>query len=456
MYRFSILKNMDYNLVAQLILKNVGGKSNIKVMEHCATRLRIVVRDDSQVNSKELKNIKGVGGYFFQSGQHQIILGTGKVNKVFDILNKDGKIKTSGIKEEAYSNLNAFQKGLRALADVFIPLIPVLVATGLFMGIRGFVLQLGVELSPEFLTLSQVITDTVFIFLPALVVWSTFKRFGGTPAIGVVLGLMLIAPMIPNAWEVASGSVEPLQLGIFKIQGFQGTIIPALIVGIFGAFVEKWIKSWMPSVVDLIFTPFLTIIIGMFAGFLILGPLFSTIEHLVMNSIKSLLNIPFGIGGAIYGACQQILTVTGLHHSLMIVETSYLSTEGINPLNALGTASMAGQAGAAITFALREKNKEKRALQFSSIVPCFFGITEPLLFGITLTNSKVFISGMIGGAVGGAFAKLFEIAPSVMGVTFIPAIPAYLGHNLFMYLTMIAVSMGTGILMTGILLKRKG
>lgn len=456
MYRFSILKNMDYNLVAQLILKNVGGKSNIKVMEHCATRLRIVVRDDSQVNSEELKNIKGVGGYFFQSGQHQIILGTGKVNKVFDILNKDGEIKTSGIKEEAYSNLNAFQKGLRALADVFIPLIPVLVATGLFMGIRGFVLQLGVELSPEFLTLSQVITDTVFIFLPALVVWSTFKRFGGTPAIGVVLGLMLIAPMIPNAWEVASGSVEPLQLGIFKIQGFQGTIIPALIVGIFGTFVEKWIKSWMPSVVDLIFTPFLTIIIGMFAGFLILGPLFSTIEHLVMNSIKSLLNIPFGIGGAIYGACQQILTVTGLHHSLMIVETSYLSTEGINPLNALGTASMAGQAGAAIAFALREKNKEKRALQFSSIVPCFFGITEPLLFGITLTNSKVFISGMIGGAVGGAFAKLFEIAPSVMGVTFIPAIPAYLGHNLFMYLAMIAVSMGTGILMTGILLKRKG
>lgn len=212
----------------------------------------------------------------------------------------------------------------------------------------------------------------------------------------------------------------------------------------------------MPSAVDLIFTPFLTIIIGMFAGFLILGPLFSTIEHLVMNSIKSLLNIPFGIGGAIYGACQQILTVTGLHHSLMIVETSYLSTEGINPLNALGTASMAGQAGAAIAFALREKNKEKRALQFSSIVPCFFGITEPLLFGITLTNSKVFISGMIGGAVGGAFAKLFEIAPSVMGVTFIPAIPAYLGHNLFMYLAMIGVAMGTGILMTGILLKRKG
>ena len=140
----------------------------------------------------------------------------------------------------------------------------------------------------------------------------------------------------------------------------------------------------------------------------------------------------------------------------MIVETSYLSTEGINPLNALGTASMAGQAGAAIAFALREKNKEKRALQFSSIVPCFFGITEPLLFGITLTNSKVFISGMIGGAVGGAFAKLFEIAPSVMGVTFIPAIPAYLGHNLFMYLAMIASIYGNWYLNDWNFIKKKG
>ena len=447
---------MDYNLVAELILKNIGGKSNIKVMEHCATRLRIVVNDDSKVNSEEIKNIKGIGGYFFQSGQHQIIIGTGKVNKVFDILNKDGEIKTSGIKEEAYSNLNIYQKALRSLADVFIPLIPVLVATGLFMGVRGFILQLGVELSPEILTLSQVVTDTVFIFLPALVVWSTFKRFGGTSVIGMVLGLMLIAPMIPNAWDVASGNVAPLQLGIFEIQGFQGTIIPALIVGIFGAYVEKWIKSWMPSVVDLIFTPFLTIIIGMIAGFLILGPIFSTIEHLIMNSIKYILNMPFGLGGAIYGACQQVLTVTGLHHSLMIVETSYLSTEGINPLNALLTASMAGQAGAAIAFVLKEKNKEKRALQFSSIIPCFFGITEPLLFGITLTNTRVFLSGMIGGAVGGAFAKIFNIAPSVMGVTFIPAIPAYLGHNLLMYLGMIIISMGTGILMTEILLKRKG
>lgn len=445
---------MDYNYIAKEILVNIGGKENVNVLEHCATRIRIVAKDNDKVNKAGLKAIKGIGGYFYQSGQHQIILGTGHVNKVFDILNTDG-IKTEGAKKEAYANLNIFQKTIRSLADVFIPLIPVLVATGLFMGIRGFLAQVGVTFSPEFTTLSQVVTDTVFIFLPALVVWSTFKRFGGTPVIGMVLGLMLIAPMLPNAWAVASGNASPIVIGIFKIQGFQGTIIPSLIVGIFGAHVEKWIKKWMPNVVDLIFTPFLTIIIGMIAAFMVIGPVFTMIEHAVMSSIEFIIDLPFGLGGAIVGGVQQVLTITGLHHSLMIVETSYLSSLGINPLNALITASMAGQAGAAIAYTMTIKNKEERALKFSSIIPCFFGITEPLLFGVTLTNTRVFTAGIIGGAIAGAFAAIFHIAPSVMGVTFIPAIPAYLGNNLMMYLAMIIVGILAGMIMTRILMKKE-
>lgn len=446
---------MDFNKIAQEIVLNIGGKDNISVLEHCATRLRIVVKDNNKVNTENLKNIKGIGGYFYQSGQHQIIIGTGKVNKVFNIINSDGTIKSDGAKESAYANLNPVQKILRSLADVFIPLIPVLVATGLFMGLRGFVMQLGLTLSPEVLTLSQVVTDTVFIFLPALVVWSTFRRFGGTPVIGMVLGLMLIAPMLPNAWEVASGAVEPLKVGIFRIEGFQGTILPALIVGIFGAHVEKWIKSWMPSIVDLVFTPFLTIVIGILAAFFVLGPIFTMVEDIIMMGVQSVIELPFGIGGAIFGGTQQALTVTGLHTSLMLIETSYLASKGVNPMNALITASMAGQAGAAIAYAMSIKDKEDRTLKLSSIVPCFFGITEPLLFGVTLSNTKVFISGMIGGAIAGAFAMLFNVAPSVMGVTFIPAIPAYLGNNLLGYLAMIAIGMGTGMIMTKILVKQK-
>ncbi|GAK86104.1 PTS system, sucrose-specific IIB component and IIC component [Vibrio ponticus] len=209
----------------------------------------------------------------------------------------------------------------------------------------------------------------------------------------------------------------------------------------------------MPSVVALVFTPFLTITIGMLAGLLIIGPIFNVVEHGVMVSSETIVNLPFGIGGAIFGAFQQVLTVTGLHHSLMVVELNFLSTLKVNPLNALITASMAGQAGAAIAYTMSLKDKEQKALNYSSIAPCFFGITEPLLFGITLTNSKVFASGMIGGAIAGAFATMMHIAPSVMGVTYLPAIPAYLGNGLMMYIAMIAIGMGSAMIATKILLK---
>lgn len=446
--------SQDLKFIANEILKNLGGEENISVMEHCATRLRVVVKDNDRVQSDALKKIPGVGGYFYQSGQHQVILGTGRVNKVYDLLSHNGSVAQGNIKQEAYANLSLFQKGVRALADVFVPLIPVLVATGLFMGLRGFLQQLGVEFSPAALTLSQMVTDTVFIFLPALVVWSTFKRFGGTPVIGMVLGLMLVAPMLPNAWAVAGGSAEALHLGFIQVIGFQGTIIPALIVGMFGAWLEKWIRTWMPNVVDLVFTPFLTILIGAIVAFVVIRPIFTGVEYGVMVVVRSLVELPFGIGGAIIGAFQQALVVTGLHQSLLVIESSYLSAPaGINPLNALFTASMAGQAGAAIAYSLRIRSKEQRALKLTSIVPCFFGITEPLLFGITFTNSRLFVSGMIGGAVAGAFASIIHLAPSVMGVTFLPAIPAYLGHNLFMYLVMIAVGLIVGMVASRILVR---
>ncbi|GLO62421.1 hypothetical protein MACH09_29290 [Vibrio sp. MACH09] len=439
--------------IASNLLTALGGKDNIRALEHCATRLRVVVKDDSKISPESIKSTAQVAGYFFQSGQHQIVLGTGLVNKIHALISSELDDTLESAKGAAYENMSVFQKALRSLADVFIPLIPVLVATGLFMGLRGFAQQLGVTFSPDLLVMTQVVTDTVFIFLPALVVWSAFKRFGGTPVVGIVLGLMLVAPMLPNAWAVAGGDAQALTFGIFKVQGFQGTIIPALIVGILGANLERWITSWMPSVVALIFTPFLTITIGMLAGLLIIGPIFNIVEHGVMISSETLINLPAGIGGAIFGALQQVLTVTGLHHSLMIVELNFLSTLKVNPLNALITASMAGQAGAAIAYTMSLKNKEQKALNYSSIVPCFFGITEPLLFGVTLTNSKVFASGMIGGAVAGAFATIMHIAPSVMGVTFIPAIPAYLGNGLGMYLAMIVIAMTTAMVLTRVLIR---
>ena len=207
-------------IVAKEILDNIGGKENIKSMEHCATRLRLIVKDKSLINAKAIEDIDGVKGQFFASAQYQIILGTGFVNKVFAAISEGGVAQGSessgSVKEDAYSEMSLIQKISRTLGDIFVPIIPVLVATGLFMGLRGLLVNLGVEMDPTFNTLTKVLTDTAFVFLPALVCWSTIKKFGGSPIVGLILGLMLVSPELPNAWNVAGG-VDPIYLSLFEI-----------------------------------------------------------------------------------------------------------------------------------------------------------------------------------------------------------------------------------------------
>lgn len=194
--------------VAKQILEHIGGKENIKSIEHCATRLRIIVNDKSKIDEKAIENIEGVKGQFFAAAQYQIILGTGFVNKVYGVIvGGSGDLANSSAKEDAYANMSLLQKISRTFGDVFVPIIPVLVATGLFMGLRGLLQNLGVNMNENFLLFTEVLTDTAFAFLPALVAWSTMKKFGGTPVIGIVVGLMLVAPQLPNAYNVAAGGM---------------------------------------------------------------------------------------------------------------------------------------------------------------------------------------------------------------------------------------------------------
>ena len=221
-------------------------KKNVVSAEHCATRLRLILKDDSRFDKKQIEAIDGVKGSFKAAGQHQIILGTGFVDKVYaqfmEIANfQEGELKTKA--EATAGNMNWFQKASRLLGDVFLPIIPILVATGLFMGVRSLIINLGVTLDPTALTLSQVLIDTAFAFLPALVTYSVMKKFGGSPALGIVIGLMLVAPQLPNANQVAAGNVEPIYLSLgalsVPIVGYQGSVLPALVLGIIAAKIEK-------------------------------------------------------------------------------------------------------------------------------------------------------------------------------------------------------------------------
>lgn len=439
------------------LLEVVGGKENISNYEHCATRLRIVLNDDSLVSKEEAENVTDVKGYFYSTGQHQFVFGTGKVNEVhadFDsaMAGEEAANKTKSVKKDAYANLNPVQKVVRILADILVPLIPALVTTGLLMGFRGLLIELGLEMSPDIAALFEVLTDTAFAFLPVLITYSATRKFGGNQIIGIVVGLMMVAPQLPNAWAVASGDADPLTIFGLDIIGYQGSIFPAIIAGWLISKLENWLRTWVPQMLDLIITPFFSLTITIVVILFGLGPVIQFVESFVINGLVSLIGAPFGIGYILYGALQQLLVITGLHHSLGIVELRLLADTGRSMINPLGTASMAGQFGAALGAALLMKDKLRRTNMISASMPTLFGITEPLLFGVNLRSLRIFGSGMIGGAIGGLVTYLFGLTATGMGITFVPGLLLYVGEwgALVQYVIVILVAMAVSFILVRI------
>ncbi|MFT8351700.1 sucrose-specific PTS transporter subunit IIBC [Clostridium saccharoperbutylacetonicum] len=443
---------MKEQQVAKEILEHIGGKENIKSMEHCATRLRLILNDRSKVDEKAIENIDGVKGQFFAAAQFQIILGTGFVNKVYDVIaGQNSELVTGNNKEEAYSQMTMAQKISRTFGDVFVPIIPVLVATGLFMGLRGLLQNLGVQMSDNFVLFTQVLTDTAFAFLPALVAWSTMKKFGGTPVIGIVIGLMLVSPSLPNAYAVAGGIAQPIYLSLLgltiPVVGYQGSVLPALVLGIIAAKTQKALKKVVPDVLDLIVTPFITLLFSMILGLLIVGPIMHNAEQLIFGAIKAFMGLPFGIGGLIIGGIHQLIVVTGVHHALNALEVELLASTGKDAFNAIITCGIVAQGAAALAVAFKTKDKKKRSLYISSAIPAFLGITEPAIFGVNLRFIKPFAFGCVGGAVGGMVAAMLQLAGTGMGITALPGMLLYV-DNLPAYILINAIAFAVAFCLT--------
>lgn len=455
--------SMNYQDIASRILEAVGGKTNVQNFEHCATRLRIIVKNNDAVDAGKIELLKeNIGGYFFQSGQHQFIIGTGKVNNVFEAFKKElgQEIQSSDeFKQDAYANMKPVQKLMRIFADVLIPLIPALVTTGLLMGIRGMLNNLGVVMSPEFASLFEMLTDIAFAFLPVLITYSATKRFGGNPILGIVVGLMMVAPQLPNAWAVATGGAEPMMLNIFgftvSIVGYQGSVLPGIFAGWLVAWVERNVRKIVPAMMDLIVTPFVSILVSISVVLVLVGPILHSVEQFATQGVLVLTQIPFGIGQIIYAAIQQVIVITGMHHALSVIEIQLINETGVNILQPLGTASMAGQFGAAIAIATLLKNKKQKSNALSASASTLFGITEPLLFGVTLPQPKAFVMGMIGGAVGGLVTYLFKVAPAGMGITFIPGLLLYTESftAILGYLLVIVSAFATAFILTRLFVK---
>lgn len=434
--------------VAKEILELIGGHGNLKSVEHCATRLRFVAKDDSiiEANKDAIDNIDGVSGYFFANKQHQIILGSGFVNQVYAEINGDGEIQSNN-KENVYEDLNIFQKLSRILGDVFVPIIPAIVAAGLCMGLANTLKFMGVMDDGSNLSLViGILTDTAFVFLPAIVCWSAMKKFGGNPVLGIILGLMLVSSALPNAWEAAGGMGDvapldfnfgPLTIGVI---GAQGQVLTPLVLGIIAAKFEKFLHRVVPSAIDLIVTPFVVLIVGLVLGLFVFGPILYQIEEMVAHGITGMLTLPLGIGTAILGFVNPLIVITGLHHSFGAIEIALIAETGHNYMNPAISAANIAMAGAALGAGLKLKNEKTKAMAYSSALTACFGITEPALFGVNLRFEKVLFAGMIAGAIGGLMAGVLGLSASGTGVTGLPGTLLYLDGNVFGYIITMVVT----------------
>ena len=444
---------MNNQEIAKKVIDALGGRENVNSVAHCATRLRVMVKDEGKINKEVIENLEKVQGAFFNSGQYQIIFGTGTVNKMYDEVVALGLPTSSkdDMKAEAAKQGNWFQRAIRTFGDVFVPIIPVIVATGLFMGVRGLLTALGMTLPADVTTYTQILTDTAFIILPGLVVWSTFRVFGGNPAVGIVLGMMLVSGSLPNAWAVAQGGEVTAMnfFGFIPVVGLQGSVLPAFIIGVVGAKFEKAVRKIVPDVIDLLVTPFVTLLVMSILGLFVIGPVFHVVENYILIATKAILNMPFGLGGFLIGGVHQLIVVSGVHHIFNLLEVQLLAADHANPFNAIITAAMTAQGAATVAVGVKTKNPKLKTLAFPAALSAFLGITEPAIFGVNLRFRKPFFLSLIAGAIGGGLASILGLAGTGNGITIIPGTMLYIGNGqLAQYLLMVAVSFVLGFALT--------
>lgn len=445
----------NYQEIAEKLVAVVG-EDNIVSATHCATRLRLQVKDRKAIDDSQVEQVEEVKGVFYNAGQYQIILGTGIVNKVYAALQKTYSFNEISKDQIAKDEASPLQRAVRNIADIFVPIIPILGATGLFLGLKGVlfnetvlrVMGLTPNSIPEWLSASvTILTDTAFGFLTAFICWSAFKKLGGLPIIGFLIGLMLVSPALPNAYAVAGGTAEPIMaFGVIPLVGYKGSILTALITGMIGATLEKKLRKNMPNAMDLIFTPFLVILISVFVALFVLGPIVHAFEGQAVKVTEMFLHLPLGIGGLIIGFLYPIAVMTGMHHMFIMIETSLIATTGFNPL--ITVCAMYGFANAAVclAIALRTRNTSVKTAGISATVTQMLGVSEPALFGVVMRTGMKAILVMLGSsAVGGMVLSLLGIQANSYGLAVLLSPLMYI-YEPYQVITYVLVGIGTFIL----------
>lgn len=419
---------MDYRKSAKEVLNSIGGKENIVSAAHCATRLRLVIADNQKLQKETLETIDGVKGVFEASGQIQIIFGTGVVNKVYDeFINLAGVTGASkeDVKQAAAKQQNIFKRAIKTLGDIFVPIIPAIVASGLLMGLLEGFCNLWPQMAESgTYTIIHLFSNAAFVYLPILIAISAAKTFGGNQFLGAVIGMIMIHSDLLNAWSVSGLTAAEIPtasawFGLYDIQlvGYQGHVIPVIIAVWLMSVIEKKLHKIVPEIIDLFVTPLVTVLVTGYVTLTVIGPVFSTVENWVLGAAVALITLPFGTGSAIAGAFYAPTVVAGLHHMYNALEAGLLSQNGINTWMPIATAANVAQGAAALAVAVKTKNAKTKSMALPASLSAFLGITEPAIFGVNVRYMKPFIAGCIGGACGGLVAGLFGIGASAYGIT---------------------------------------
>ena len=417
---------MDYKKTAHEILSAIGGKDNLASAAHCATRLRLVIADNSKVKKAVLENIDGVKGVFEASGQLQVIIGTGTVNKIYDEFITEAGVEAAtkeDVKAAAAAKSPWYKRAIKSLGDIFVPIIPAIVATGLLNGLLGGLVQVFPDMaSSHIYELLNIFSNTALTFLPILIAISAAKIFGGNQYLGAVIGMIMIHPSLINAWTAAGGAETSTLwpwFGLWDIQnvGYQGHVIPVILSVWLMSAVEKRLHKKVPEMLDLFVTPLCSVLIAGFFSLTLIGPVFAQLESWVLSGAQALIAIPFGIGAFIMGGVYAPTVVAGVHHMYNAIEMMMLADNGMNTWMPIATAANVAQGAAALAVAFKTKSKKTKAMALPASLSAFLGITEPAIFGVNVRFMRPFIAGMIGGACGAALASIMNVYATANGVT---------------------------------------
>ncbi|WP_317946134.1 sucrose-specific PTS transporter subunit IIBC [Carnobacterium maltaromaticum] len=438
---------MNYKEIAQDLLVNLGGKENIVAATHCATRLRLVLQDESKINQIEIEDNTSVKGTFSTGGQYQIILGSGVVDEVYKEFVQLANIEamsTQDVKNLGTKKLNPIQQFVKVLSDIFIPIIPAIVACGLMMGINNVLTAEDLFISgnsligayPQMAGLASMIntfSNAAYVFLPVLIGFSAAQKFGGNAYLGAVLGMLMVHPDLLTAFSypqaVAENSVPYWNVfGLHIAQvGYQNTVLPILVATYILAKIEKLCHKVIPTVLDNLLTPLFTLFITAFLTFTVVGPITRTAGDMLTNGLVWLYDSTGFIGGGIIGLFYAPLVITGMHHSFIAVETQLLADiakTGGTFIFPIASMSNVAQGAACLAMIFITKNSKTKSLATASSISAYLGITEPAMFGVNLKLRYPFYAAMIGSAVGSAYVTFFKVKAVALGATGLPGIIA--------------------------------